>query len=283
MSGQANAGSYIHGTDPQEQGRLSVMNDLLNAAALRELALAGGEKVLDLGSGLGQFTRAVARAAGPAGRVVGIEGNPRQLSEALRLARQDGEEGLADLRQGDAREPPLRDDEWGSFDLAHARFLLEHVSDPLAVVRTMVRAVRPGGRLVLADDDHDVLRLHPEPPGLTALWQAYMRTYDRLGNDPSIGRRLPALLHAAGARPRRVTWVFFGGCAGQDTFPVVVANLLEILRGARPTMEAHGLVDPHIFDATLAGLEAWGQRLDASFWYAMSWAEGVRPAGGSGP
>ena len=36
-------------------------------------------------------------------------------------------------------------DEWGTFDLVHARFLLEHVSDPLAVVRSMARAVRPGG------------------------------------------------------------------------------------------------------------------------------------------
>ena len=37
--------------------------------------------------------------------------------------------------------------------------------DPLAVVRQMVRAVKPGGRVVLADDDHDLLRLWPEPPG----------------------------------------------------------------------------------------------------------------------
>jgi SAM-dependent methyltransferase len=278
MSDDARAAHYIHGTHPEEQGRLSVLNDLLNAASLRELALAGGERVLDLGSGLGQFTRALARAAGPRGRVVGVEGSPQQLAGALRLAREEGEADLADLRQGDARVPPLRDDEWGRFDLAHTRFLLEHLPDPLEVVRTMVRAVRPGGRVVLADDDHDLLRLSPEPPGLAPVWRAYIRTCDRLGNDPYTGRRLVSLLYAAGAVPRRNTLVFFGGCSGQATFPVVVANLIGILRGARGAMETHGLIDPQTFDAAVAALEAWGRRPDAAFWYAMNWAEGVRPA-----
>jgi hypothetical protein len=45
--------------------------------------------------------------------------------------------------------------------------------------------------VVLTDDDHSVLRLHPEPPGLLAVWRAFVRTYDRNGNDPYVGRRLP--------------------------------------------------------------------------------------------
>ena len=64
---------YIHGTTPAEQQRLSLLNDLINQASLRELGLSGGERFLDIGSGLAQFTRTVARAVGPAGRVVGIE------------------------------------------------------------------------------------------------------------------------------------------------------------------------------------------------------------------
>ena len=54
---------YIHGTDDDEQRRLSLMNDvLLNSAMLREMNLRGDERILDLGSGLGQFTRMMARA-----------------------------------------------------------------------------------------------------------------------------------------------------------------------------------------------------------------------------
>ena len=73
-------------------------------------------------------------------------------------------EDLVELREGDVYSLPLRDDEWGSFDVVHTRFLLEHVPDPQAVVDEMVRAVRPGGRVALLDDDHELLRLAPEVP-----------------------------------------------------------------------------------------------------------------------
>src|SRR5262249_2100513 len=155
-----------------------------------EMALAGDERVIDVGSGLGQLTRAIALQVRPGGSVVGIERSPEQLAESHRLAAIGGEERLVEFRQGNAEQLPLRDDEWGTFDVAHTRFLLEHVPDPATVVRQMIRAVRPGGRIILEDDAHDTHCLWPEPPGFGRLWSAYLRTYDRLGNDPFVGRRL---------------------------------------------------------------------------------------------
>lgn len=270
------ASSYVHGTAPEEQRRLSLLNNLLNEAALRELNLRGGERILDVGSGLGQFTRAMARAAGRGAYVLGIEQSLEQLAEARESARADGEEDLVEFRRGDALALALRDDEWGNFDVAHARFLLEHVSDPLAVVSAMVRAVRRGGRIVLADDDHDVLRLWPEPPGFMPLWQAYIRTYDRLGNDPFVGRRLVSLLHTAGALPVRNTWIFFGSCSGSPAFPGVVENMTRILIGAREAILSTARLDQKWFDQGIAALKKWSGLPDAALWFAMCWAEGSR-------
>jgi SAM-dependent methyltransferase len=220
----------------------------------------------------------MARAAGPRGSVVGIEASAEQIAEARRQAVADGEAGLVELRAGDATDPPLEKREWGTFDVAHARFILEHVSDPLRVVKQMVRAVRPGGRIVLADDDHDVLRLWPEPPGLAEVWRAYVRTYDRNHNDPIVGRRLVQLLHEAGARPKRNTWIFFGACAGQDAFPALVENMATILEGAREAILGPPLLAPDLFDGALRSLRAWGRRPDAAIWFSICWAEGTRPA-----
>jgi len=267
---------YVHGTDPEEQRRLSRLNTLINDICLRALAPRPGERFLDLGAGLGQMTRAIARAAGA--RVLGIERSAEQIAEAMRQAREAGEEHLLELRAGDAMSPPLAAGEWGSFDGAHARFILEHVPDPLAVVRAMVRAVRPGGRIALADDDHDILRLTPEPPGFAAVWRAYQRTYDRLGADPIVGRRLVSLLHQAGARPKRNDALFFGSCAGHPDMPAYVDNIVRILEGARAAIVAVGEVDRAGLDATVAALRDWGTRADAAIWYSMAWAEGERPA-----
>jgi SAM-dependent methyltransferase len=268
---------YIHGSAPDEQRRLSRLNDVLNEASLRELGLRGGERILDVGSGIAQFTRAMARAAGPTGRVIGIERDGAQLEEARKQAACAGEADLVDLRPGDALDLPLQPAEWGTFDLVHTRFLLEHVAGPLAVVRTMVRATRPGGRIVLADDDHDILRLWPEPPGLMLLWQAYIRSYDRLGNDPYVGRRLVSLLHDAGALPTRNNWVFFGGCAGTRAFAVTVENLARILLGARDVILATAHLPEKTFDQAIEALNDWSTRADAAIWFAMCWAEGFKP------
>lgn len=265
---------YLHGTNPEEQRRLSLLNDILNESSLRELNLRGGERILDVGCGLAQFTRAMARAAGQGGRVVGVEREAEQLAEARRQAAASGEAHLIELRAGDALALPLKDDEWGTFDVAHTRFLLEHVPDPTAVVRQMVRAVRPGGRVILEDDNHDVMRLWPEPTGAPALWQAYTRTYEQLGNDPYVGHKLVSLLHEAGAAPVRNTWIFFGSCGTDPHFHLYVENIIGLFNGARELILGAGLLDPLSFDSAIKALREWMHRPDAAIWFAIAWAEG---------
>ena len=264
MSAEA---AYLHGTSPAEQGRLSLLNRLMNEAAMRELSIRPGELIVDFGCGLAQLSLDMARAAGAP--LVGIERSEEQLARAERHP-------LLDLRLGDVAQPPLREREWGTFDLAHARFVLEHVRDPLAVVRLMVRAVRPGGRLVLQDDDHDVFRCWPEPPGFATLWRAFQRTYDRLGCDAFIGRRLVSLLHEAGAAPVRSTWIYFGSCAAEPKWPGFVENIHSQLAGARDPMVEGGLLGAAEIDSALAAFLDWSRRPDATIWYAICFAEGVR-------
>ena len=171
---------YIHGTSAEEQARLSLLNDLLNQACLKEMNMNEEERILDIGSGLGQFTRLMAKTPKNTPYVLGIERNERQIQQARDFAQQSREQELVVFRQGDATGLPLESDEWESFDLVHARFVLEHVKRPIEVVQQMVAACKPGGRLILADDDHDIFRLYPECPGFNELWQAYIRSYDRL-------------------------------------------------------------------------------------------------------
>ncbi len=267
---------YIHGSQRTEQRRLSKLNDLLNRACLDEFRARAGESVLDVGSGLGQFSRCVGRLVGPRGRVVGIERDPKQLAEAQRQAKKAKESELVEWRQGDATALPLEKQEWGNFDVAHTRFVLEHVPKPEKVVAQMVRAVRRGGRVILADDDHQVLRLWPEPSGFDELWRAYIRAYEHLGCDPFVGRRLTALLERAGARPVRSRWIFFGSCAGEKEFPLFVQNLIGVILTAEPLITGPLQMTPRRFRTAIRALEKWGARRDAAIWYALCWAEGKK-------
>jgi SAM-dependent methyltransferase len=275
-----NASRYIHGSDEIEQRRLTALNRWINERILPAMRLGsqGGERIIDFGAGLGQFTRMLAKASGSTQRVVGIERDPNQIAEAMRQARNATEDHLIDLRQGDVvNAPPLSTDEWGTFDFAHARFILEHVPDPLAVVKNMVRSVRSGGRITLADDDHEILRLWPEIPAFDRAWRAYQQTYVAAGNDPIVGRRLIELLHAAGAKPVRNAWVFFGSCAGEAIWPTVIENCIVILRGAREAMLRLPEASDAMIEEAIDALRAWSARPDAALWYAIALAEGVKP------
>ncbi len=269
--------AYLHGTGDAEQSRLAAMNELINGPCLRELGLTTGLRVLDVGAGSAQMARAMARAVGPGGHVLAIERDARQRELALRLAADAGENGLVELREGDATSLPLRGDEAGSFDVAVARFVLEHVADPLDVVSEMVRALRPGGRVVLLDDCHSILRLHPRCAPFRSLWDAYARSYAFLGCDADVGVRLPELLVRGGATPSRITSVFYGACAGQPEFAAIVRNAAGVVRSVRDRMLSEGLVTRHAFDEGLAALEAWSAEPGAAFWYSILWAEGIRP------
>lgn len=267
-------GFYIHGNTPEEQQRLSLLNDLLNPAWLVAIQLKEGEKVLDVGSGLGQFTRLM---AGQVQRpIIGVERDPKQLAQAIPLAEEVNQSDWVEFRQGDALDLPLAEEEWGTFDVVHSRFVLEHIPQPQRAVAQMIRALRPGGRLLLADDDYATFRTTPAPAGFHELWEAFIRSHDRKGLDPYQGRNLIGLMHHQGLSQFRNGSVFFGSCQGQDTFPIVAENLIQILREAKAVMLEEQLLTEPTFNFGIDALNHWKTLPDAALWYDMYWAEGIR-------
>lgn len=275
-----NRDHYIHGTTKQEQERLFCMNELLNERESVELRLGGGERILEMGAGTGIFARALA-AAVDRGSVVGIERDESQLAAARAAA---GSAANLELRAGDVLAPPLADSEWGSFDLVHARFVLEHLTRPEDAVRAMARAVRPGGRVVLVDDDHATLRLFPEAPEFMTAWFAYCELYSRRGMDPWIGRRLARLASDAGLAPVRATMIFFGACRGMASFDSVRDNFRGVVAGAKDDLVESGIAGASTIDAGLAAFDSWAATPASALWYAVPYLEAAREerSGGSG-
>jgi SAM-dependent methyltransferase len=117
------------------------------AAHLVALAhIAPGERVLDVGTGGGVVALAAAAAAGPSGRVAGID-----ISEAMLTRARDAAEGRGlaerlELRAMDAEALAFGE---GTFDAVVSHFALLHLPDPLRALVEMRRVLRPGGRLAV--------------------------------------------------------------------------------------------------------------------------------------
>ena len=162
------------------------------SALLDRAGITAGSKCVDVGCGGGHVTRELARRAGEGGWVVGIDAD----EQLLELAAADVVcAGLTNVefRCQDAARLDER-----KYDVAYARLLLSHVTDPERVLDAMVSSVRPGGVVVVEDLDISDFRCYPPIPAQDRLAEIYRETIRRRGGDPHIGQSLPTRLHETG-------------------------------------------------------------------------------------
>ncbi|MEU1015466.1 class I SAM-dependent methyltransferase [Streptomyces sp. NPDC005898] len=111
-------------------------------AAVAELGLRPGARVLDAGCGTGRALPPLREAVGPTGVVLGADLTPAMLEAARRA----GRDRAGQLLLADVERLPLRT---GSFDAVFGAGLISHLPRPAEDLRELRRVVRPGGLLAL--------------------------------------------------------------------------------------------------------------------------------------
>lgn len=169
---------------------LAEMLDPMTTARLDRLGVADGWTCLEVGAGGGSVSRWLASRVGPSGEVLATDVKPVHLraGPCLRVDRLDV---VCD---------PLPD---AAFDLIHARLVLLHLPERLAVLDKLLRALRPGGWLQLDEFDigYGPALLMPDPRAreiYEAFLAAKVRVMDAAGADGAWGQRVPGAMRDAG-------------------------------------------------------------------------------------
>lgn len=127
------------------------MGRALRRRTLAIARLRPGEQILDVGCGTGTLALNALRQVGATGRVVGIDPGAEQIARArAKAARRHASQGAIEFQVGVIERLPFPDQ---TFDVALSTLMMHHLPAPLKRqgLVEIARALKPGGRLVIAD------------------------------------------------------------------------------------------------------------------------------------
>ena len=146
---------YLLGDSEMEHDRLVRQAALLaphTLALFRDAGLGPGQRILDIGCGMGDVALLAAEIAGPEGEVVGADLDPASLAKARRRAEACGHNNIV-FRETDLAhfidERP--------FDAIVGRLVLQFMTQPVGIMRSLASVLRPGGVMIFQEANWEAL------------------------------------------------------------------------------------------------------------------------------
>ena len=171
--------------DPNEWERLELLQkyyDPKTIPKLEQLGVASGWRCVDVGAGAGSIARWLAERVQPGGSVLAIDLDTTLLEK---LASPTLHVQRIDIRCEDLPE---------GAGLLHARLVLEHLPERQDVLQRMVRALRPGGWILLTDTDFRTVHLSEDDPAVDRVASAFVVATQAAGWNAQLGPELAGML-----------------------------------------------------------------------------------------
>ncbi|MDH6216236.1 methyltransferase domain-containing protein [Streptomyces pseudovenezuelae] len=258
-------GYLLTNRQSEAQERFDAFATLFDPTTFRHLERFGigpGWRCWEVGAGGTSVVSWLAKKVGPTGKVVATDIDTSRLTPAARPP------VAVRVHDVGAEEPPGE-----GFDLVHARLVLVHVPDRERALQSMIKALRPGGYLLIEDADPALQPLTcpdehgPEEQLANRLRQGFRELLAERGADLSYGRTLPRLLREAGLRRVEADAYF------PVTSPACTALESATVRQIREQLVTAGIatdedIDRHLANvaagnmdlATAPMISAWGRK-----------------------
>jgi len=181
---------YLLGSSDAEHERLIRQAALFapfSERFFRQAGISSGQRVLDLGSGVGDVAMLAGKLVGRSGEVVGIERDERSLAVATARATEAGHDNVSFI-QSDISKISLNK----SFDAVVGRFILQFVPNPVDVLRAVVPLLKPGA-IVAFQEPSFAAFIHVCPQ--LRLWSATAALIHETGRRAGVHLEMGFALH----------------------------------------------------------------------------------------
>ena len=252
MTASGSTSHYVLGSTDAEQERLirqAARLDPYTERLFRDAGMGPGQRILDIGSGVGDVAMLAARLVGSSGEIVGVERDVRSIARAKARVAEAGLHNVtfvqSDVSQVTSGEP---------FDGVVGRCILLFLPDAAAVLRSLSRLIRPGGVLAFHEPTWSpLLLLHRRTPAVVGVRFAHSQDLPMLRSKPRHGTRALRAFAEAGL-PAPSMWMEIP--MGGDSF--FAGWVYDLLCSVRPQMQQHNLSCE-----ALGNFETLRERLDA--------------------
>ena len=185
---------YVHGFTPKEQKRLYAQARFLESSVFRHVDFSKQSRVLEVGCGVGAQSEILLERF-PNLRIEGVDASSAQIATAKKSLTASVNSGRVRFQEANGSNLPFAENE---FDGAFICWLLEHVQEPIEILREVRRTLKANAVIYCNEVLNSSFYVHPYSPATQQYWFAFNDHQWELKGDPFVGAKLANYLLAAG-------------------------------------------------------------------------------------
>ena len=242
---------YVHGYSEREAQRLLDQANSVRDLLHHDSKFPAGSRILEPGCGIGAQTVTLASNS-PESLFVSCDIARASLDTAARRTEELELENVCFL-SADLYELPFT---LGALDGVFICHVLEHMQDPVAALRSILKVVRLGGSVTVIEGDHGSCYFHPTTDEAVQAWRSLIQVQADLGGDSLIGRRLHAVMTEAGVRDSIVSprMVYADRSRPEVMDAFVAKTIIPMVEGVKQQALDRGYITAPTWEKGLADL-----------------------------
>lgn len=185
---------YIHGFTKTEQDRLYKQSRVHEDVIFSQVDFSTQNRVIEVGSGVGAQTQILLERF-PHITLDCVDASQEQIQRASATLKTQIKNKKVKIHQADASHLPFPED---TFDGAFICWLLEHVQNPLDILKEVRKTLKSGGVIYCNEVFNSTFYLHPYSPHTLKFWFEFNDFQWAMKGDPFVGGKLANYLMQAG-------------------------------------------------------------------------------------